>query len=140
MKEHKKKHNKDCTTHACDWGVYLLTDDENSAPYLGCVEGSGDCMPFNLLAAADPSGSSTDPLTEAVNAMKEIVKLLTPPDDNCTLSLITLKPGVVGAEAGLVLGWVRHGEKPLLGVKHDVVNGKSSPEAIAQALGLKRES
>lgn len=138
MKEHKKHHYPDCTTTTCDWGVYQA-EGENSVPYLGCVPGSGDCMPFNLLEA-DPDDSRSDPLIEAVKQMKAIANALTPPGDKYKLSLVNLKPEKFGAEAGLVLAWVWHGENPPPGAEHNVVNGKSSPEAIAQALGLKRES
>lgn len=138
MKEHKK-HHPDCTTQSCDWAV-VKRGDIDLAPYLTCTKGSGDCMPFNLLVPEEASRVFfNDPLRDFVEQMINIASTLPPPDDEhtYTLSIFTVLHGKTN-EPGLMLGWVRHGEELPPGVKHNVVTAKSSPEAIAQALGLKK--
>jgi hypothetical protein len=139
MKKHHIGPPTDCTTHSCDW-AYILSDDENSASYLACIPGGGDCMPFNLLFAEEIDGSRTDPLSDAVRQMKLIASNLTPPDDTYTLSLFHVPYGVVPEALGatVMLGWVRHDVALPSGGKYNVVTAKSPPEDIARALGLKK--
>jgi hypothetical protein len=136
-----KKHHidPDCTTQSCDW-ARIEPEDENIQPFLACIPGGGDCMPFNLLFAEEIDGSRTDPLSDAVRQMKLIASNLTPPDDTYTLSLFHIPFGMVTEAPGatLMLGWVRHDVELPSGVKYNVVTAKSPPEDIARALGLKK--